>query len=72
VFLTGPLSRVSSTALRAKAKAKARRRNEVVAKRAQAPAALPWRKPNAGQLAPEPEDVRQPGRVPEAQSAQGS
>ncbi len=41
-FLTGPLSQVSSTALR-----KARRRPEGVAKKAQAAADLPWRKSDA-------------------------
>jgi nicotinate-nucleotide adenylyltransferase len=53
-FLTGPLSRVSSTALRAKGK----RRHEVVAKRAQAPPELPWRRPKKEALpAPQTEPV---------------
>lgn len=39
-FLTGPLSHISSTALRSKAKASTRR----VAKKQQVPAELPWRK----------------------------
>ncbi|KAB2912856.1 MAG: nicotinate-nucleotide adenylyltransferase [Hyphomicrobiaceae bacterium] len=39
-FLTGPLSHVSSTALRNKAKA----RSQSVAKRVHAPSELPWRK----------------------------
>ena len=42
-FLTGPLSHVSSTALRNKAKAK----RPTVAKKAQSPAELPWRKAKA-------------------------
>lgn len=43
-FLTGPLSHVSSTALRNKAK----RRGDTVAKKAQPPGDLPWKKPAAG------------------------
>jgi hypothetical protein len=60
VFLTGPLSQVSSTALRAKAKATAKGRNEVVAKRAQAPAELPWRRPKAALPAPGARPPRNP------------
>jgi nicotinate-nucleotide adenylyltransferase len=42
-FLTGPLSHISSTALRSKAK----RRSETVAKKVQPPGDLPWKKPAA-------------------------
>jgi nicotinate-nucleotide adenylyltransferase len=49
-FLTGPLSYLSSTALRAKAKAKPR----VVAKKTHAVPDLPWRKDKPTAEAPEP------------------
>ena len=68
-FLTGPLSRASSTALRAKA----RPRVEVVAKRAQAPVELPWRKPkNDASAASQAEGASATERVPDAEAAQGS
>jgi nicotinic acid mononucleotide adenylyltransferase len=54
-FLTGPLSHVSSTAIRNRAKAK----QQTVAKKAQPPASLPWKKANT---APEQEiSAPQPG-----------
>jgi nicotinate-nucleotide adenylyltransferase len=68
-FLTGPLSRVSSTALRAKGK----RRNEVVAKRAQAPAELPWKRPKKDvPTAAEPARATEIERLPDTEPAQGS
>jgi nicotinate-nucleotide adenylyltransferase len=67
-FLTGPLSTLSSTALRAKAK----RRNEVVAKKAQ-PGELPWRRlRNGAAAAPEPEPTQQAEHVRETAPVQGS
>ena len=47
-FLTGPLSHVSSTALRSKG----RRRNELVAKKAQNAGELPWRRQTSLPTAP--------------------
>ena len=68
-FLTGPLSQVSSTALRAKA----RRRPEVVAKRAQAPVELPWRRPKKETAsAAEPERAPSVERIPQTEPVQGS
>ena len=68
-FLTGPLSPVSSTALRAKAK----RRNDIVAKKAQPLTELPWRRPkNAAPPAAEPQSAPDSGHVAEAAPAQGS
>jgi nicotinate-nucleotide adenylyltransferase len=67
-FLTGPLSAVSSTALRAKAN----RRNEVVAKKAQPSAALPRRAGREALPAPAPERAQDTGRVTETTSVQGS
>jgi nicotinate-nucleotide adenylyltransferase len=68
-FLTGPLSQVSSTALRAKGK----RRNEVVAKRAQAPVGLPWRRPKKAAAAiAEAGHASATERVAETEPVQGS
>jgi nicotinate-nucleotide adenylyltransferase len=67
-FLTGPLSTLSSTALRAKAK----RRNEVVAKKAQ-PGELPWRGlRNGAAAAPGPEPAQPAEHVGETAPVQGS
>jgi nicotinate-nucleotide adenylyltransferase len=63
-FLTGPLSQLSSTALRAKGK----RRNEAVAKKAQVPSELPWRKPKP---VLEALPVPQVAGAPETEPAQG-
>jgi hypothetical protein len=60
---------VSSTALRAKGK----RRNEVVAKRAQAPAELPWKRPKKDvPTAAEPARATEIERLPDIEPAQGS
>ena len=56
-FLTGPLSHVSSTAIRNRAKAK----QQTVAKKAQPPASLPWKKANT---APE-QEISAPQSGPE-------
>jgi nicotinate-nucleotide adenylyltransferase len=66
-FLTGPLSQVSSTGLRAKT-----RRPGVVAKRAQ-PGELPWRRPKK-ETSSAAEQGQAPvvERIPETEPAQGS
>jgi nicotinate-nucleotide adenylyltransferase len=62
-FLTGPLSHISSTALRNKSKA-ARQR---VAKKPQAPAQLPWKKRKGGSTS-----VQGSVAAPESKAAEGT
>ena len=67
-FLTGPLSHVSSTAIRNQAKAK----RHTVAKKAHSRADLPWKRAKAAQEQDMPASEPAPGELPESMAAQGS